>query len=291
MSFHRYSRSANQSAFRSDVALSNDQIARYAPSILAREAHESRGDRYAFIPTIEVLDGLRLEGFQPFEVRQTRCRDAGKRDFTKHLLRLRHPDAFKAAGEVPEIVLLNSHDGTSSYQLLAGFFRFVCSNGLIAGDVCNDIRIRHSGNVVQDVIEGSYRVLDNIKQVESRIDAYKGTQLTFDERVAFADAAVELRWGSDESGKSLAPIYSQDQLLRPQRWDDRGNDLWKTFNVVQEHLLQGGVQGRSSNGRRTRTREVAGVNENVKLNRALWTLADRLAQHKAGVADALPLAA
>lgn len=293
MSFHRYGRSSNQSAFRSDYPLTNDQIARHAPSVLATEAHESRGERYRFIPTIDVLDGLRREGFQPFEVRQTRCRDESKKEHTKHLVRLRHPDAIGAAvgQEVPEIVLLNSHDGSSSYQLLAGFFRFVCSNGLIAGDVCNDIRIRHSGNVVQDVIEGSFRVLDNITAIGERVETYKATPLTLDERIAFADAAVELRWGSDAEGKSLAPIYSQDQLLRTQRYDDRGSDLWRTFNVVQENLVKGGIQGRSTSGRRTRTREVAGVNENVRLNRALWTLADRLAQFKAGVADALPLAA
>ncbi|EER8463752.1 DUF945 domain-containing protein, partial [Escherichia coli] len=26
-------------------------------------------------------------------------------------------------------ILLNSHDGTSSYQMLPGYFRFVCQNG------------------------------------------------------------------------------------------------------------------------------------------------------------------
>lgn len=275
--FHRYSKSSNQSSFRSAFPLTNDEIARYAPSVLATEAHESRGARYSFIPTIEVLDGLRREGFQPFEVRQTRVRDEGKRDHTKHLIRLRHADHLATQGEVPEIVLLNSHDGSSSYQLLSGLFRFVCSNGLIAGDVCDDIRIRHSGNVVGDVIEGSYRVLDNIRLVEDRVESYKATQLTSDQQLAFAEAAQTLRWGTEP-----APINSADQLLGYRRWEDRGGDLWRTFNRVQENLLQGGVRGRSAAGRRTRTREVAGVSENVRLNKALWTLADRLAKHVSG---------
>ena len=66
---YQYGRSSNQASFRSNSPLSNDTIARYAPSVLATEAHESRGDRYAFIPTINVIDGLRANGFQPFEVR------------------------------------------------------------------------------------------------------------------------------------------------------------------------------------------------------------------------------
>lgn len=274
--------SRNQAQYRSSTPLDNDTIARYAPSVLATEAHESRGERYAFIPTINVLEGLRNEGFLPYEVRQTRCRDLGKREFTKHLVRLRHVDAKGNGAEVPEIVLVNSHDGTSSYQLIAGVFRLICSNGLIAGDICDDIRIRHSGNVISDVIEGSYRVLDNIKQVEGRIDTYKSINLLPAEQQAFADAAARLRWDEDDNGNLDAPIRSTSQLLLPHRYDDRKNDLWTTFNVAQENLVRGGISGRSKTGRRTRTREVGGVNENVKLNRALWTLADQLAKYKTG---------
>jgi hypothetical protein len=60
---------------------------------------------------------------------QTRVRDPGKREFTKHMPRLRHSGQITGE-EANEIVLLNSHDGTSSYQTLAGTFRFVCQNGI-----------------------------------------------------------------------------------------------------------------------------------------------------------------
>jgi hypothetical protein len=272
---YQYARSSNQSSFRSTSPLSNEQIARYAPSVLAQEAHESRGERYTFIPTIEVLDGLRREGFQPFEVRQTRVRDQSKREHTKHLVRLRHESSITSVEEVPEIILLNSHDGSSSYQLLSGFFRFVCSNGLIAGDVCNDIRVRHSGNVVDDVIEGAVRVLDNVEEIAGRIDAYKSITLAPEEATVFANAALQLRWDDK------APVQA-DQVLRTRRWADNKADLWTTFNRVQENLLKGGLSARTTTGRRTSTRAVGGVNENVKLNRALWSLADGLAQLKQG---------
>lgn len=272
---YQYARSSSQTSFRSNAPLSNEQIARYAPSVLAQEAHESRGERYTFIPTIEVLDGLRREGFQPFEVRQTRVRDQSKREHTKHLVRLRHESSITSVEEVPEIILLNSHDGSSSYQLLSGFFRFVCSNGLIAGDVCNDIRVRHSGNVVDDVIEGAVRVLDNVEEIAGRIDTYKSITLAPEEATVFANAALQLRWDDK------APVQAE-QVLRTRRWADNKADLWTTFNRVQENLLKGGLSARTATGRRTSTRAVGGVNENVKLNRALWSLADGLAQLKQG---------
>jgi hypothetical protein len=276
---YRYSKSTPFSGHRSNVPLTNDQIAYYAPSVVADGAHESRGDRYTFIPTIAVIDGLRREGFQPFEVQQTRVRDISKREHTKHMVRLRHADAAASDGEVGEIILLNSHDGSSSYQLLSGFFRFVCNNGLIAGDVTNDIRVRHSGNVVDNVIEGATRILDDLQIAQERVETFKSITLAPEEQTLFANAALSLRWDADST-----PVTA-DRVLIPNRWDDRKNDLWTTFNRVQESLVKGGVHGRGKTGRRLTTRAVAGVNENVKLNRALWSLADGMANLKQNVID------
>lgn len=282
---YRYGSSSNQTTFRAQAPLSNDLIARFAPSVLASEAHSSRGERYTFIPTINVIDGLRRNGFEAYEIRQTRVRDQSRREFTKHMVRLRHADAIGTSNEVPEIILLNSHDGTSSYQLIAGMFRFVCSNGLIAGNVCEDIRIRHSGNVIDNVIEGATRIVEELPQLTARIDEYKGIQLSHDEQQLFANAALSLRW---DDGK--API-TPTRALSVWRHQDTSNDLWTTFNRVQENLIKGGLSGRGSTGRRMTTRAVGGVNENVKLNRALWSLADGMADLKRNVIDVQDLVA
>lgn len=277
MSVIKYGAS-QQTQFRSASPLSEQEFMKYAPSIFAEHPHDSRGQRYAFIPTAEVVRGLQREGFQAYEVRQTRCRDESKREFTKHLMRFRHPDALpRHDGEIPEIILVNSHDGTSSYQLMSGIFRMICSNGLISGDISDSIRIRHSGKVVQDVIEGSFRVIDNLKQVENRIDDYKSIQLDKPEQLLLAHAAHSLRWDDPQT----APVEAE-KLIEPHRWEDRVSDLWHTFNTIQESLVNGGVKGHSANGRRITTRAVGGVQENVKLNRALWALADSFAALKRG---------
>ncbi|MCI4005135.1 DUF945 domain-containing protein, partial [Dickeya dianthicola] len=76
-----------------------------------------------------------------------------------------------------EIVLLNSHDGTSSYQMLAGMFRFVCSNGLVCGDTVADVRVPHKGDVAGLVIEGAYQVLGGFEQVKESRDLMRGITL------------------------------------------------------------------------------------------------------------------
>lgn len=89
-----------------------------APSISADAPHESRSDRYRYIRTATVLQELREEGFEPFTVCQTRVRSDKRRDYTKHMNQLGHASQMNGH-EANEVILLNSHDGTSSYQMLA----------------------------------------------------------------------------------------------------------------------------------------------------------------------------
>ena len=262
---------------RSATPLSDDQLRQVAPSIFAEAAHDSRSARYTCIPTSTVLAGLRKEGFEPFMVCQTRVRDKGKRDFTKHMLRLRHATQIND-GEANEIILLNSHDGTSSYQMLAGMFRFVCSNGLVCGDTTADVRVRHKGQIVDHVIEGAFEVLDSFQRVREERDAMRAIALQVGEAEVFARAALALKYEPDAT--KPAPITEQ-QILAPQRREDMRPDLWSTFNRVQEHLVRGGLPMRTANGRRQRTREVQGIDQGVKLNCALWLLAEEMKRLKA----------
>jgi len=267
----------NANSLRSEIALTDDQIFRVAPSIFAQEPHGSRSERYAYIPTIDVLNGLRKEGFEPFAVVQSKCRLEGKSEFTKHMIRMRHANNILAP-QANEIILLNSHDGTSSYQMLAGCFRFVCQNGMIAGDILEDIRIGHRGDVMGNVIEGAYTVLQGFDLVDESREVMQQTRLSQEEQAVFARSALMLRYDTEDAGK--APIQA-DQLLRPHRREDTGTDLWTTFNVVQENALKGGLRGRTANNHRTTTRAVTGITQDMKLNQALWALAEGMRQLKA----------
>jgi len=272
------SRFASRSpVLRSDSPLSDDQIHRVAPSIFAEAPHESRSQRYAYIPTATVLTELRKEGFQPFMVTQTRTRHEDRRDFTKHMIRLRHASQINARGEANEIILLNSHDGTSSYQMLAGMFRFVCSNGLVCGDTVADVRVPHKGDVAGQVIEGAYQVLHGFDRALESRESMQAITLDEGEAEVFARAALSLKYDDPDQP---API-TESQILMPRRFDDRRPDLWSVFNRTQENLTKGGLHGRSANGRRQQTRPVQGIDSDIRLNRALWLLADGLRQLKA----------
>ncbi len=256
-------------------AIEADQLRAIAPSIFAESPHGSRSEKYAYIPTSAVLDRLASEGFRPYSVAQGGSKDEAKRGFTKHLLRLRHDSQELQVGQTHnEIVLLNSHDGTSSYRLMAGVYRLVCSNGLvIAQDKIEDIRIPHKGDVAGLVLDGCITMLDKLPEVSNSIADMAAITLSEAEQEVFGRAALIARYGEEP-----APIRP-DQVTAPRRRDDVKNDVWTTFNTIQENLVRGGVRyiQRDERGYRVaarQTREIRGVDQNTSLNRALWALAE-----------------
>lgn len=284
MGFNRYMRGMSCGGLVTGEALSDNQLRAAVPSIFATEAHESRSDRFVAVPTIDVLSGLRKEGFDPFFAQQANTRIEGKAEFTKHMLRLRHRSITNAEGEAFEIILVNANDGTSSYQMVPGFFRFVCANGLMVGDSFNEVRVRHSGDAVHEVIEGAYTVLEDAPLVAEQVEAFKGITLSEAERKVFAEVVHELRFpkAHKEDGKP-APVQAE-ALLHTRRNADRLSDLWTVGNVLQENVIKGGLRGRvkDANGRtrRQRTRGVKGIDQTKSLNRAIWSLTEKMAELK-----------
>jgi hypothetical protein len=259
--------------------LDNSQLRIMAPSIFATEPYQAMSDKYAFVPTFQILEKLRKEGFYPYQARESRTRIADKRGFTKHMLRLRHVNhaLCQQVGDlIPEVVLVNSHDGGCAYQLHAGLFRLVCSNGMtVADSTFEKLSVRHSGDCWIEAVEGVLSIARAMPQIIEKVEDFQAIELSPDERGVFAEAALQLRY------PEKAPITAA-QLLRPRRYEDNRKDLFATMNVVQEHLIKGGIRGRSlgQTPRRTTTRTVKGIDQDVKLNKALWSLTERMAELK-----------
>jgi hypothetical protein len=267
-------------------ALGEDELRKLAPSIFAVEAHASRSDRFKAIPTWEVLKGVMNEGFMPVAATQAVARLDDRRDYTKHMIRLRKIDTEKkySVGDTTlEIILKNANDGTSAYDLMAGLFRIQCLNSLVAQTSTIDtVKVRHTGDVTSKVIEGTFKVLNSADRLLSAPADWSNIRLDSDTKMAFAEAARVIRFG-DANGEVNTPVQAR-QMLIPRRAGDQANDLWTTFNVVQENAIRGGLTGirrdEHGNARRATTRQVTGIDQDVKLNKALWVLAERMAELK-----------
>jgi len=273
--------------FDTGRALTEEELYKLAPSVFATTAHESRSERFAPIPTIEVVRGLAREGFSVVGAKQSLTRVAGKADFTKHLLRIRKLDSdasYKVGDTVAEMLLKNANDGTAAYDLFAGLFRIACLNSMVAqvGSI-DSVKVRHSGDVMGKVIEGTYSVVENAKLALAAPEQWSQVKLDREEALAMADAARVIRFG-DADGNVDSPITAAQMLTAHRREDQERNNLWACFNVIQENTIRGGMSGvrYDANNRRRRmtTRAIQGIDQDIKLNRALWQLSNKMAELK-----------
>lgn len=257
---------SHSSAFQS--TLSQDALRERVPAAFAPAAHERTSTAYTFISTDRVLTALATAGFLPVEARQ--AARARSPLHARHLIRLRRRfETIALRDAIPEILFLNSHDGTSAYQLRVGLYRVVCTNGLVvSAGMFPTWRVTHRGDVVADVVAAALEISERFDLLASAVDRMERTQLDRLQQLDFAAEAVALRFPKDPSG-SVEP----SRFLVTRRAEDVGNDLWRTFNVLQENLLRGGIPRRSASNRLSRTRRITAIREDVRLNSGLWELA------------------
>jgi len=273
--------------------LNNELLLKNAPSIFAEQPFHDVSEKYGFIPTINVIDGLRDNGWFPVDATQKNVRLVEKENFTKHLVRFRRlNDDIQVGDSVVELVLTNSHDRTSGFILHAGIFRMACANGIVVADsTFQKVSVRHSQHSADRVIEGSYTIIDEVPKITSEIESMQNIELTRNEQMIFARTALD--YMTPEPKKDAPQVLTADnsiieQMLRPKRVADVGSDLWGTYNVIQEKCLRGGLRitKRNAKGqyRRTTTREVKSIDRSIKLNKALWDMATQMRSLKKEVA-------
>ncbi|MEC6450223.1 DUF932 domain-containing protein, partial [Escherichia coli] len=145
----------------------------------------------------------------------------------------------------------------------------------VCGQSLGEVRVPHRGNVVEKVIEGAYEVVGVFDRIEEKRDAMQSLVLPPPARQALArqalaQAALTYRYGDEHQ-----PVTTAD-ILTPRRREDYGKDLWSAYQTIQENMLKGGISGRSAKGKRIHTRAIHSIDTDIKLNRALWVMAETM---------------
>ncbi len=231
-----------------------------------------------------MLEVLRGEGWLPAKVSQARVMVPERDGYQKHMVRLRYRDNMDnplvPGGLIPEIVLTNAHDGTSSFHIMAGIFRIICGNGLVVADsMFATHKVLHMGFQDQKVIDAVYDVVETTPKIMSRVNEFRQITLTRPEQEVLAESALAVRY-DDEQLK--ARNYDVAMLLHPKRREDEKPTLWNTYNVLQEKLVSGGQFERNPRNRyrMNKVRGITSVTEDIRINKGLWMLAERMAEFK-----------
>ena len=264
---------SNSPMIKSHFPIPYQDIYDTCPAVFANQPAPERSKHFKHVSTLEALEALNDEGFLPFMVAQTKTRDADRLQYARHMIRLRRESDMSIQG-ANEIILYNANDGTSAATMVAGYIRFACANGLVTGDNMNQVKIYHRGNVTGEYIEGAYQIVKDFEKVDAHRDEMMSLEVPEEAAIIYAEQALSLKYDGDDP--SRYPVTAST-LLQARRREDTKTDLWTTFNVVQENLIKGGQWGYNMGTRKT-TRPVNGIKENFKLNQALWTLTEKMAE-------------
>ncbi len=279
MTYYTYSARtiANSSQFRDDInkglsmffkssnirPMTNDTIMRQAPAVFAERPHsqtsygKDSSNSYLFLPTISLVDGLRNNGWEVVAANQSgnSASSLEAKMTNKHALFFARRDAlgssFNSGDVMPLIKVENSHNGLSSFSLSTGFFRKICANGLtVPESIYAAPKVKHTLNLRDDVIEATYKVMNDFPMLMEMQKALSGIQLSHEEKMLVGDVAADIFF--DKADRDLLNNLSkakrddrfllESQLTTARRYDDRKMDLWTVSNVIQENLIRGNVQ-------------------------------------------------
>lgn len=261
--------------------LTREEIQKSAPAVYAKAPKSSMTDRYTFVSTEKIIDDFAETGWYPTKAfqskpsKRTLHRNPAER---KHVVRLSNPSfapVMREAGELtPEILLINSHDGTSGIKMEIGLFRMICSNGLVIADSrFAQIKKRHSGDK-EEIFRIVAEAGKEFPEVWNKIDEYRSIHLTNGQRLDFASKMIDFNWNENS-------VITPEALLIPRRNIDESDDLFTTMNVLQENLIKGGVQYiHPLRGTTRHTKQIKNANRDIILNAMLWSAMENFRKTK-----------
>jgi hypothetical protein len=251
-----------------------------------KDAGKGVSSKYQVIQSGDLVAQLAAAGYKVTSFQEQSYRNKELRGYGKHAFRLRHESMLTKEEGHPEIVLRNSYNGTSCFQISLGFFRLVCANGLVVGKTFASRSVRHVGQTALDqVIDSMGLVLGQAEKMQDEISNLKAFQTTETQRNDFAKIIAGII-----APQNAALIHAKD-LLTPQRAVDRATDLWTVLNVIQENSIRGGLRYTTStqsergvNVRNNTARAVRSIDRNFEINQTVWDVASNLA--KTGILQA-----
>lgn len=274
-------------------ALSTEHMRKTAPAVFADAPKSSTSEKYLFVDTKLIVDGLHDSGWSAVSASQQMNKATSKENVmtNKHALFFARTEMLgrNVPDVMPLIKIENSHNGLSSFEISTGYFRKVCSNGLTVPETLYSApTVRHTKYMRDEVIEATYKVLNDFPMLMEMQRALQGITLSQEEKLLFADTATDIFFSREERGQlnEVARRYRNDryllesQIVAAKRSDDRASDLWTISNVVQENLIRGNIQVVNSDNRLQYKRKVTSIDRDNEIHEKLFAMTQKFAELK-----------
>ena len=257
------------------------------PAIFSVNPHPQRTDRYTFLSTADIVKDMEKQGWNITSVSQS-----GKGKFNRHIVRMTHSQMGSLSDRdqvIPQIIIDNSHDGLTQAMIHMGLYRKISDTGLIIEMPAQDhsFKFRHVSTNGSDLSDLMAEITKKYNQMIPHIEKMMNTELSEDEKYEFAIEAIAERepwrfknFKGEILREKVEKLNNIAEILHPEREANKGDDLWRVFNTIQEALVNGGYERLSDKGRKSKTRAITIPSRNVDFNKALWSLAEGLKSTK-----------
>jgi len=238
-------------------------------NVLNQNEGFSVSDKYKVVNSGELINLFENQGYMVTNVVETKTRDSEKLGHQLHRIRMTHEkfNTLSYLGTRPELVITNAHDGSSSLKINLGFYRLICSNGLMVGESILGEKVKHIGGDIES------RVIQAAESVSSKVDV--GLELV-NEASSIISTPDQRELIKENVLKLVLPDNTKKILggFDPRRRGDLSQDLWTVFNRYQEAALRGGIryvsQNESGELKRNKTRAISSIQRSNKVNGILF---------------------
>lgn len=260
--------------------LTLDQLIKIAPAVSNREPAAYLSKNYVQTPTIEIIEDIMSMGWQLSKIDKA---PRGKDLFKKHGVTFKHPDLkidiTPSDTLYPQVTLLNSSDGQTSFKLFSGFFRVLCTNNLVIPhkilgheDVTNSLRVRHVSYRVEDLRADIQKTLIELEQAVNHIHDLTNYTFNVDQIHEFASRSFLRRQKVKEDQiPALVNTVSKEvvqMLTAPRRVEDASSSAWHVWNTVEENLLEKGfIAPHLVSGEMVSYKPITGFDERIRLSK------------------------
>jgi len=234
-------------------------------SICLNQTSHIGSNKFGFISSSNLVQTLENKGLKLADVVESKIRKnkETRLGYQKHVMRF-NTGISNAHGNL-QLLAINSHEGSSALTFRLGFFRLVCSNGLIVGsDLIPKVKVRHTSNGLLKLDNAIDEVMEYQIVAKESMERMMNTKVNIETFETLSRNILKIRLDDKYSDK-LVPLFES------KRWEDDKQDLFSVFNVIQENVIRTGfyVMNKETNVS-TKIRAIRGVESNVILNNALF---------------------
>jgi hypothetical protein len=246
-------------------------------------------EKYQYINTATIVSRLYDLGFEVRKFEKVRVKNPERDGYQSHVVVMGYADPERGRinneGEL-QLYIANANDGTKALTVALGFFRFICSNGLVTGDTVEAFRIPHRGKEIDTKLaQFTQWVENNVPKMVNFFSKMKTITLNEEQKKEYIKNALTLKYGTNAD--KIVNITTEAR-----RNADQGESLYLIYNRMQECLIMGTdaqkivIDGNNAQQiKRINLRQVKSPLKKLSLNQKLFNLTVDTMNHFANIAE------